>query len=356
MLDARGVMEPWQEPRHGRGWLILLLGITVFAAFGAVVGYAYFKGLPGIGGEPPLIKAQEGPYRHAPSDRGGLAVPNTNSSIVTVLRPQNEPPRVERILPAETSPALESAEPDADIETTAVPPDQPLASLNTPEEDAAATLDPTDPAAAIALPYPRSKPVPPEPVVEAEPIETTISALPQVEPAAPPEEPAPEPQLPEPAPEPAAARARAAARRAATARARAAARRTGARACCRGAARGGGACARPAAAGPRRPGGRGGTGAAAAGKRRGHLPSAARGGPLGRRADPGVGRPAAALSRGTRWGESPGRADRHHLRPPVPPAGRPVHLARIRRQRLRLHPGQRWPVLHRRADRPVRQG
>ncbi len=117
MLDARGVMEPWQEPRHGRGWLILLLGITVFAAFGAVVGYAYFKGLPGIGGEPPLIKAQEGPYRHAPSDRGGLAVPNTNSSIVTVLRPQNEPPRVERILPAETSPALESAEPDADIET-----------------------------------------------------------------------------------------------------------------------------------------------------------------------------------------------------------------------------------------------
>ena len=205
VLDARGVMEPWQEPRHGRGWLILLLGITVFAAFGAVVGYAYFKGLPGIGGEPPLIKAQEGPYRHAPSDRGGLAVPNTNSSIVTVLRPQNEPPRVERILPAETSPALEFAEPDADIETAAVPPDQPLASLSTPEEDAAAVLDPTDPAAAIALPYPHSKPIPPEPVVNAEPIETTISALPQVEPAAPPEEPAPEPQLPEPAPEPAAA-------------------------------------------------------------------------------------------------------------------------------------------------------
>ena len=202
MLDARGVMEPWQEPRHGRGWLILLLGITVFAAFGAVVGYAYFKGLPGIGGEPPLIKAQEGPYRHAPSDRGGLAVPNTNSSIVTVLRPQNEPPRVERILPAETSPALESAEPDADIETAAVPPDQPLASLSTPEEDAAAVLDPTDPAAAIALPYPHSKPIPPEPVVNAEPIETTISALPQIEPAAPPEEPAPEPAAAAPAPEP----------------------------------------------------------------------------------------------------------------------------------------------------------
>ena len=54
-------MEPWQEPRHGRGWLILLLGIVVFAAFGAVVGYAYLKGLPGIGGEPPLIRAAGGP-------------------------------------------------------------------------------------------------------------------------------------------------------------------------------------------------------------------------------------------------------------------------------------------------------
>ena len=34
------------------------------------------KGLPGIGGEPPLIRAEAGPYRHAPDDRGGLDVAN----------------------------------------------------------------------------------------------------------------------------------------------------------------------------------------------------------------------------------------------------------------------------------------
>ena len=164
-------------------------------------------GLPGIGGEPPLIKAQVGPYRHAPSDRGGLEVPNTNSSIVTVLRPQNEPPRVERLLPPETAPALESTEPDAEIDATPAPaPDQPLAALTTPEVDAGTgASEETTPAATNGLPYPRSKPVPPEPVVSVEPSETTISALPQVEPAAPPPEVLePEPQRAAPAPEPAA--------------------------------------------------------------------------------------------------------------------------------------------------------
>lgn len=202
MLDARGVMEPWQEPRQGRGWLILLLGITVFAAFGAVVGYAYLKGLPGIGGEPPLIKAQEGPYRHAPADRGGLSVPNTNSSIVTVLRPQVEPPRVERILPAETAPALQATEPGAELDEPAVP-EQPLAALATPDEEAAL---PDDGTASLGLPYPVSKPLPPDPALGADAGGTAITALPQVEPSAPPlpqPEPAPEPEIAAPAPLPA---------------------------------------------------------------------------------------------------------------------------------------------------------
>ncbi len=199
-------MEPWQEPRHGRGWLILLLGIAVFAAFGAVVGYAYFKGLPGIGGEPPLIKAEAGPYRSAPGDRGGLAVPNTNSSIVELLRPQSEPPRVERILPPEATPALESAEPEVEIEPT---PEQPVAALVSPEEEPAVA----------AVPYPYSKPALPEPNAAPPAEPATISALPQIEPSARPVEPvtvlepevapppspppAPEPQIAEPVPAPA---------------------------------------------------------------------------------------------------------------------------------------------------------
>ena len=203
MLDARGVMEPWQEPRQGRGWLILLLGITVFAAFGAVVGYAYFKGLPGIGGEPPLIKAQEGPYRHAPADRGGLSVPNTNSSIVTVLRPQAEPPRVERILPPEAAPALQATEPDAELDEPTVP-EQPLAALATPDEEAA--LARTTARRAWGCPIRCPSPCRRTRLSVSTPSGTAITALPQVEPSAPPllqPEPAPEPEIAAPAPLPA---------------------------------------------------------------------------------------------------------------------------------------------------------
>ena len=330
-------MEPWQEPRHGRGWLILLLGIAVFAAFGAVVGYAYFKGLPGIGGEPPLIKAEAGPYRSAPGDRGGLAVANTNSSIIELLRPQSEPPRVERILPQEETPALESAEPEVEIEPT---PDQPVAALTSPEEEATAA----------ALPYPHSKPALPEPDAASPAEPATISALPQIEPSARPVEPiaAAEPEAPPPpapAPEPQTVQPAPACTRA---------RDCGASTCTRSPdAR---TDPRSTAPGPRRTDGAGTARTAAPDHRSGHLSPAARGCPFGRRADPGLGRSAAALSRGPGQRQSAGRADRHHLRPAVPSPGRPVHLARGRRQCLRLDPRQRRPVLHRRADRPVRPG
>ncbi|MFO1050349.1 MAG: SPOR domain-containing protein [Geminicoccaceae bacterium] len=184
MLDARGVMEPWQEPRSGRGWFVLLLGILVFAAFGGVVGYAYFKGLPGIGGEPPLIRAEPGPYRVAPQDRGGLAISNANSRIVAVLGGQPEETRVERVLPPEAAPALEASEPEPMVRA---PEDGSggLGRLATPETPGAgdATATATD---ALGLPYPRSKPLPLEPGAEAVPADPSlqISALPSAEPPA----------------------------------------------------------------------------------------------------------------------------------------------------------------------------
>ena len=193
MVDANELMEPWQEQRRGRGWFVLLLGVVVFAVFGAVVGYAYWRGLPGIGGEPPLIKAEEGPYRLAPSDRGGLAVPNANSSIVTVLRPHGDPPRVEQLLPPEAATPLESAEPDIDAAppiTALATPDDGSGASAAPDATPASPLDAGETTGAVVsgTPYPRSKPPQPEPVADLEQAETTISALPPVEPAAPPAE------------------------------------------------------------------------------------------------------------------------------------------------------------------------
>lgn len=120
MLDAKGVMQPYQEPRSYRGWLLGMLVLIVFAAFGGVVAYAWLEGLPGSGGgEPPLIRAEAEPYRRAPNDRGGLPVANVSSSIVSVLRPKSEPPRVERLLPPETPMALETADPEVPAEDVA---------------------------------------------------------------------------------------------------------------------------------------------------------------------------------------------------------------------------------------------
>ena len=151
VLDAKGVMEPYEEPRQARGWLILLLGIVVFAAFGVVVGYAYYIGLPGIGGEPPMIRAEAGAYRRAPDERGGLAVANANSSIVTVLRQQGETPRVERLLPPESAAPFEATEPGAEADDTA------------PAAPDASAVDlsslPGDAAGAPAVPVPASKPI-----------------------------------------------------------------------------------------------------------------------------------------------------------------------------------------------------
>jgi hypothetical protein len=213
-LDAKGVMEPYQEPRDSRGWLTLALGVLVFAVFGAVVGYAWFRGLPGVGGEPPLIRAEAGPYRHAPEDRGGLEVANASSSIVNVLRPEAEPPRVERLLPPETPMALEEDDPMPPAESpapapageapppvaeppaaaaadvppapeTAAPADQ--AALAPLEADVPAATDPAEATPApTALPMPVPKPQVPRQLAAREP-PATISAMPRTPAAATPQ-------------------------------------------------------------------------------------------------------------------------------------------------------------------------
>src|SRR5690348_8843622 len=65
---------PEAPPRRGRGWSLLLAGAAVFGLFGGVVWYAYTQGGVGLVGDPPLIRAQLGPYKHVPEDRGGLQV------------------------------------------------------------------------------------------------------------------------------------------------------------------------------------------------------------------------------------------------------------------------------------------
>lgn len=222
VLEPKGVMEPYREPRQRGGWLTIIVGALVFAGFGAVVGYAYFNGLPSIGGEPPVIRADTAPYRRAPDERGGLEVANASSSIVSVLRPQTEPPRVERVLPPETPLAVEAPEPPP-TPPTAAPPPPPQAAAPPPP---AAVPAPAAPTVATALPEAPSEPPsetippagatpPPAPLPTAKPprlaaLEPPAEAAPAraapVEPPAPPQRTPPPPAAqrvvaPPPAPE-----------------------------------------------------------------------------------------------------------------------------------------------------------
>ena len=193
MLDAKGVMEPWQEPRSGRGWFVLVLGIVVFAAFGGVVGYAYFKGLPGIGGEPPLIRAEAGPYRVAPEDRGGLAMlerelaascrcwaatPTSRASSGSCRRSlRRRSRRASRSRWSQCRKRRTGSR--AGLPRPSHPRHRPTSGdLGTVAPDGVPAAD------ALAMPYPRSKPSSPE--IEAEiqagPAETEIQAGPAEQP------------------------------------------------------------------------------------------------------------------------------------------------------------------------------
>jgi hypothetical protein len=137
-----------------------------------------------------LLQAASEPYRHAPNERGGLEVANARSSIVSVLRPQGEPPRVERLLPPETPMATETpaAEPPA---TAPTPPLPPLTAPAPPP-----TAEPAAPDAVAAAP-----PAPAPPIASEEPEEAAEEAAPQPAPTG-----APLPILkPEPPPQIAAA-------------------------------------------------------------------------------------------------------------------------------------------------------
>lgn len=225
MLEAKGAMEPYREPRKSGGWLTIVLGAVVFAVFGAVVGYTYVNGLPGMEGEPPLIKADGGAYRHAPDERGGLDIPNASSSIVNVLKPKGEPPRVERLLPPETPMAVESTdEPPKAPEPAPAPAPAPALRAApvapptaAPPTAVAAAPKPATPAPAAATPAPAKPVADSKPAPAPEPQRQVAAAAPSAAPPAaappaaaptalvPPAVPQPTPPAPAPAAAPVAA-------------------------------------------------------------------------------------------------------------------------------------------------------
>ena len=163
-----------REDDSTRGPLILALAVGVLLVFGAVVWNTYRQGVRDNGAGIPSVIADKEPYKRAPEDREGVAVPDTDKRFYDQMddSERSEEQGVDYAdrdslagdalqggPPIELRPGLEGAEPD-DAQVRA------LADLETMPEDEEETLRvvPTNPVAQApaAAPAPRSLPAPAE--------------------------------------------------------------------------------------------------------------------------------------------------------------------------------------------------
>lgn len=141
-------------------WVVIGVGVFVFAVFAAVLWYAYVEvmGL-GAGGPPPLIRAEAGPIKRAPDDPGGMEIPNRDSAAARVFQENGDGIRRERILPRqdtaliepEPEPVPEAPMPAAPTGVEA-PASEPIEKLVAREPELTPMTPPAPPPAAAARP------------------------------------------------------------------------------------------------------------------------------------------------------------------------------------------------------------
>jgi hypothetical protein len=146
-----------RRPRRSR-LLAAAAAVFVIGAFAVIVAYAYHVGKrTGVVGAPPLIKAEQQPYKVKPEEPGGMAVPHQDKLIYNEVSPKAQPgtakpaeklmPPPEAPMPRPAPPAPAPAAP-AEVAPGGQQPgagDQPVAQ---PPKEAAAAATETAPAAA----------------------------------------------------------------------------------------------------------------------------------------------------------------------------------------------------------------
>ena len=140
-----------REDETARGPLILALAIGVLLVFGAVVWNTYRQGIRDNGAGIPSVIADKQPYKRAPEDREGVAVPDTDKRFYDQMddsdRPVLEESRTADLRtreadllqggpPIELRPGREGVEPDdeqvralADLESMPEDEEEPLRSV-----------------------------------------------------------------------------------------------------------------------------------------------------------------------------------------------------------------------------------
>lgn len=104
--------------------LPLILALVVIAVFFAAVAWYALSNGGGNGGqhiaafEPPLLKAEEGPYKRKPEDPGGMQIPNQDKLVYERILPGPAPQKTEQLLPKPEEP-MARPEPEKPMEPPA---------------------------------------------------------------------------------------------------------------------------------------------------------------------------------------------------------------------------------------------
>jgi cell division septation protein DedD len=113
--DRIATQEYVEQARSGRNGRRIMTGLVAVAAvlgLGVVLVYAYNKGRQdGTGAAPPIIQAQEGPFKIRPESPGGMKVPNRDKEVFSRLETDAPAGKVERLLPSPEKPMTPPASP-----------------------------------------------------------------------------------------------------------------------------------------------------------------------------------------------------------------------------------------------------
>ncbi len=116
-----------QESRPGlRGKVLgICIAVVALGGFAGVAWYATLQGQKDTSTIVPVIRADPSPIKVRPEKPGGLDVPNRDKLVFMQTTPEQQTPRVERLLPPPEKPLAKPAPPPAEA-TAAAPPSGPL--------------------------------------------------------------------------------------------------------------------------------------------------------------------------------------------------------------------------------------
>ena len=113
-------------PLSDRRLLVAATVIACLAALALAVYASYIAGGPYSAGEPPLVRAAEGPTKIRPDQPGGLNVPNQEILVYDVIKPDTESRPPERLLPPPEEPLDIPASQISPPTSAVVPPSEPM--------------------------------------------------------------------------------------------------------------------------------------------------------------------------------------------------------------------------------------